>query len=188
MSEDTVCENCGDPNCKCPPGKCTCTPSKKAETQPSDKYLPKEDKGNIETGKVISKPVNPYKREALLQYKPEGSTEAITEPLAVKALYASALENLNDLMSFNEKLAQQESMQFHKGKCIVRIAKDGCREVRYAFVKETKHPYSTQNAFASTKNEYLAYNSITEYYTLSRHLDDKSASEAAKVYNTALGL
>lgn len=193
MSEKTPCENCGDPECTCPPGKCDCKP-KAEKTQPSNKFLPPDNKEPVPEDAIINKPVNPYERETPYYSTPYAQMKAQAdgrriESLALEPFFSEALDNINCLHAYNAKLAEQDgNIKFYPGSCSVRIAKDGLRDVIYAYARETKVPYQTQSPLGSEPNKFTAFHTSTEHFRVSRHIDDKTAALAAKDFNIALGL
>jgi hypothetical protein len=187
-----ICE-CGDPSCKCAPGKCDCK-------QPSDKFLPKEDKGDF--GGAINAPVNPTLSPA--QQKgplnamgiPSDKTsykdkQAATAEAGKEAFtfWAPALLRLQAQMSENiEKMASSPNTKFYSKACSWKIGKDGMREVSYNYIEEVKTPINVSGSMASSPKQMVPAATWDRKLVLSKHLDDKSAMLACQVYNDFLNL
>lgn len=189
MSEKKPCENCGDPNCSCPPGKCDCTP--KAATQPSDKYLPKEDKGDFKN-QTLGKPVNPYQpakcplAEGFFKDLEKVAGGPLTT-FAKSEWFADALENLKGFRAYADANTT-EDLRFHLGSCSTKQGKDGYWAVQYNYVREVKHPYSTVNTFTKEQANYIAFDTLSQNFVVSKHFDAKSAELARADYNIFLGV
>jgi len=188
MSEKKPCENCGDPNCSCPPGKCDCKP--KAATQPSDKYLPKEDKGDFKD-KTINKPVNPFQPAKCPLA--EGFFKDIQKvaggelhTFAKSEWFADAIQNLKDFKAFADANTT-EDVRFYPGICTAKQGNDGYWAVQYNYVREARHPYSTINTFSKEQANYVAFDTLSQNFVVSKHFDARSAELARSDYNIFLG-
>ena len=192
MSVKEPCPQCGDPNCDCEKGKCECTP-KAGKTQPTDKYLPEQDMGNVKDGAVFSKPVNPYypqsrpvqqKAYSFLKQANDGkeletlaSDEAVAQGVAnIEGYHTYAQENAND---FNK---------FSFGHCGYRQAKDGLFDVNFHYSLEHITPLSFVSNFGNEVRKYQSSTSQSHAFVVSRHPDEKSAQLACSDYNIALAL
>ncbi len=202
-----ICE-CGDPSCKCKPGKCDCV-------QPSVKFLPKEDKKPIKDH-TINLPVDPatylntYDGETLYDGKaPKGPYQALNtmeipqdntfykdKQAAVNeagkadfAFWAPALGRLKAQLGDNiEKMANQPNVRFHSKPCSWRIGKDGMREVCYNFIEEVKQTVQVSGSMASSAKQMTPSATWDRKVVLSKHMDDKSAMLACQAYNEFLKL
>jgi len=185
MSEKEPCPQCGDPDCTCEKGKCDCTP-KAEKTQPSDKYLPKENHKNIEDGMVISKPVNPYVRgevpivtEPLIETKKKAEKEI--ETYAGEAWFPQAIEGIKNYLAY-AKVNAGDLTEFGYGYCSYNRAKDGLWAVNYNYSRTDKTLFKTTDANAQ------AYSFTSEAHSnysfpVSKHFDEKSAQLACSDYN-----
>jgi hypothetical protein len=187
-----ICE-CGNPSCKCQPGTCDCT-------QPSEKFLPKEDKTNFSG--VINTPVNPTSAPAA----PKGLFNAMNIPsdsVSFKdkqhavadagktdfAFWQPALERLATQLADNiEVMANQSGTKFYSKQCSWRIGKDGMREVAYNYIEEVKTPIQISGSMASSAKQMIAGVTHDRKLVLSKHMDDKSAMLACQAYNEYLSL
>jgi hypothetical protein len=191
MSVKEPCPQCGDPNCDCEKGKCTCTP-KAEKTQPTDKYLPKQDMGNIKDGTEISKPVNPYfPQNRPMQKKGYADLKkaagADLETLANDEIVAQGLENINGYHAY----AQEHASEYNKfgfGHCAYRQAKDGLYDVNFHYAIEHIQPLAFTSMFGNEVRKATATTSNTYYFLASRHLDEKTAQLACSDYNIYLGV
>ena len=202
-----VCE-CGDPKCKCKPGSCDCV-------QPSEKFLPKEDKKPIKDH-TINMPVDPatylntYNGDTLYDGKaPKGpyqahkSMEIPSDKTTYKdkqaavneagksdfAFWAPALLRLQAQMSENiEKMAGHPNTKFYSKACTWKVGKDGMREVSYNFIEEVKTPINVSGSLASSAKQMAPMATWDRKLVLSKHMDDKSAMLACQVYNDFLNL
>jgi hypothetical protein len=202
-----ICE-CGDPSCKCKPGTCDCK-------QPSEKFLPKEDKGNFKSG-PINLPVDPatylntYDGDTLYNGNPpKGPYQALknmnipsdTVPFKDKqaavadagkadfAFWKPALERLATQLADNiETMANQPGTKFYSKQCSWRIGKDGMREVSYNYIEEVKTPIQVSGSIASSAKQMIAGVTHDRKLVLSKHMDDKSAMLACQAYNEYLAL
>ena len=202
-----ICE-CGDPSCKCQPGTCDCI-------QPSEKFLPKEDKGNVKNG-PINLPVDPatylntYDGETLYDgNRRKGPYQALktmnipsdSVPFKDKqnavadagktdfAFWAPALERLATQLADNiEVMANQPGTKFYSKQCSWRIGKDGMREVAYNYIEEVKTPVQVSGSMASSAKQMISTVGHDRKVVLSKHMDDKSAMLACQAYNEFLAL
>lgn len=202
-----ICE-CGDPSCKCKPGTCDCI-------QPSEKFLPKEDKGNFKSG-PINLPVDPavylnsYEGETLYDGKPKkGPYQALNTmnipsdnvPFKDKqaaiadagktdfSFWKPALERLAAQLADNiERMASEPGTKFHSKQCSWRIGKDGMREVSYNYIEEVKTPVHVSGSMASSAKQMISTVGHDRKVVLSKHMDDKSAMLACQAYNEFLAL
>jgi hypothetical protein len=202
-----ICE-CGDPKCKCKPGKCDCV-------QPSEKFLPRQNKGNIQDG-PINLPVDPatylnsYYGDTLYDGKaPKGPYQALNsmeipqdktlykdKQAAVNeagksdfAFWKPALDRLQAQLAENiEKMANQPDVKFYSKPCSWKIGKDGMREVSYNFIEEVKTPIQVSGSMASAAKQMVPMATWDKKLVLSKHMDDKSAMMACQAYNEYLAL
>jgi hypothetical protein len=191
MSEKEPCPNCGDPACDCEKGKCTCTP-KAEKTQPTDKYLPKQDMGNIKDGAVFSKPVNPYFPENRPVQK-KGYAEmkkamgAELESLASEEVVVEGVANIEGYHSYAQEHANEYN-KFGFGHCGYRQAKDGMFDVNFHYALEHLTPLAYVSNFGNEVRKAQASTSQSHSFCVSRHLDEKSAQLACSDYNIFLAL
>jgi hypothetical protein len=202
-----ICE-CGDPKCKCKPGKCDCV-------QPSEKFLPKQDKGNIKN-ETINLPVDPavylntYDGDTLYDGKrPKGPYQALKsmeipsdntlykdKQAAVNeagktdfAFWKPAIERLQAQIADNiDKMASQPGTKFYSKPCSWRIGKDGMREVAYNYIEEVKTSIEISGSMASSAKQMVPMATWDRKVVLSKHMDDKSAMLACQAYNEYLAL
>lgn len=202
-----ICE-CGDPSCKCKKGECDCV-------QPSEKFLPKEDKGNFKD-KTINLPVDPATYlntydgdtfyngnppkgpyQALKSMEiPSDNTTYTDKQAAVNdagktdfAFWKPALERLKAQMGENiERMANDSNTKFYSKPCSWKIGKDGMREVSFNFIEEVKTPIQVSGSMASSAKQMIPSATWDRKVVLSKHMDDKSAILACQVYNEFLNL
>lgn len=202
-----ICE-CGDPKCKCKPGSCDCV-------QPSEKFLPKENKGPLKDH-TINLPVDPatylntYDGDTLYNGKPpKGPYQALKtmEIPSDNTLYKDkqaavneagksdfpfwkqALERLQTQLADNiERMASEPGTKFHSKACSWRIGKDGMREVCYNYIEEVKTPIQVTGSLASAAKQMVPSTTWDRKLVLSKHMDDKSAMLACQAYNEYLAL
>lgn len=199
-----ICE-CGNPKCKCKPGKCDCV-------QPSEKFLPKENKGPLKDH-TINLPVDPatylntYDGDTLYNGNPpKGPYQAMEIPqdivpfkdkkVAVEtgglesfSFWKPALARLKAQLALNiEKMACEEGIKFYSKPCTWRIGKDGMREVAFNFIEEQKTSIKVSGSMASAAKQMTPMATWDRKLVLSKHMDDQSAILACQVYNEFLGL
>lgn len=199
-----ICE-CGDPSCKCKPGKCDCV-------QPSEKFLPRENKGPLKDH-TINLPVDPatylntYDGETLYDGKPKkGPYQAMEIPqdnvsfkdkkVAVEtgglesfSFWKPALARLKAQLALNiEKMAEEDGTKFYSKPCTWRVGKDGMREVAFNFIEEQKGTIKVSGSMASSAKQMTPMATWDRKLVLSKHMDDQSATMACQVYNEFLGL
>ena len=206
MADKTgICE-CGDPSCKCKPGECDCI-------QPSEKFLPKEDKGNVKDG-PINLPVDPatylntYDGETLYDGKPKkGPYQALMSEIPLDLVlfkdkqaamadagktdfpfWASAITRLQEAVAQNIERQATSQTKFISKPCTWRIGKDGLREVAYNFIEEVRTDINISGSMASSAKQMVSYATVDKRVVLSKHIDDKSAMLASQAYNEFLGL
>lgn len=191
MSVKEPCPQCGDPNCDCEKGKCECTP-KAEKTQPTDKYLPKQDMGNIKDGAEFSKPVNPYfpqnrpiQKKGYAELKKQAGSEL--ETLANDEIVAEGVENINGYYAYAQAHASEYN-KFGFGHCGYRQAKDGLFDVNFHYAIEHIQPLSFVSNFGNEMRYSNASTSSSHHFLASRHLDEKTAQLACSDYNIFLGL
>ena len=189
-----ICE-CGDPKCKCKPGSCNCV-------QPSEKFLPKEDKKPI-TNQTINAPVNPTSEPA----KQKGIYNALASEIPVDLVlfkdkqvamadagkaefpfWAQAVTRLQEAVAQNIERQATSQTKFISKPCSWRIGKDGLREVAYNFIEEVRTDINISGSMASSPKQMVSYATVDKRVVLSKHIDDKSAMLAAQAYNEFLGL
>lgn len=195
MADKTgICE-CGDPSCKCKPGSCNCV-------QPSEKFLPKEDKKPI-TNQTINAPVNPTSEPA----KQKGIYNALASEIPVDLVlfkdkqvamadagkaefpfWAQAVTRLQEAVAQNIERQATSQTKFISKPCSWRIGKDGLREVAYNFIEEVRTDINISGSMASSPKQMVSYATVDKRVVLSKHIDDKSAMLAAQAYNEFLGL
>lgn len=189
-----ICE-CGNPSCKCKPGSCDCV-------QPSEKFLPKEDKKPISDHK-INAPVNPTSEPS--QQKGEYNALASEIPLDLVLFkdkqaamaeagksdfpfWSKAITRLQEAVAQNIERQATSQTKFISKPCSWRIGKDGLREVAYNFIEEVRTDINISGSMASSAKQMVSYATVDKRVVLSKHIDDKSAMLAAQAYNEFLGL
>lgn len=202
-----ICE-CGDPSCTCKPGKCDCK-------QPSEKFLPKENKKPLEN-QTINLPVDPanylntYDGESLYNGKPpkgpyqaaelmeipqdnilfkDKKVAAETGGLESFGFWKPALERLQAQVAQNiERAASEPATKFYSKPCSWRIGKDGMREVAFNYIEEVKTSIGVSGSMASAAKQMTPAATWDRRLVLSKHMDDKSAMLACAAYNEFLAL
>ena len=202
-----ICE-CGDPKCTCKKGQCNCV-------QPSEKFLPKQDKGDFKD-KTINLPVDPatylntYEGDTLYNanppkgpYQAHKSMDIPTDNTLFKdkqaataeagkvdfAFWKPAIERLQAQLSENiEKMAMEPNTKFYSKPCSWRIGKDGMREVSFNYIEEVKTPLQVSGSLASSAKQMVPMATWDKKLVLSKHMDDKSAMLACQAYNEFLNL
>ena len=187
-----ICE-CGNPSCKCKKGECDCV-------QPSEKFLPKQDKGDFEGN--INAPVNPTS----LPSKQKGPLNAMEIPSdktfykdkqaatneagkEAFAFWKPAIERLQAQLAENiERMAMTQGTKFYSKPCSWRIGKDGMREVAYNYIEEVQTPIQISGSMASSAKQMVPMATWDKKLVLSKHMDDKSAMLACQAYNEYLAL
>ena len=195
MADKTgICE-CGDPSCKCKPGSCSCV-------QPSEKFLPKEDKKPI-SDHQINAPVNPTSAPS----KQKGEYNALASEIPLDLVlfkdkqvamadagktdfpfWASAITRLQEAVAQNIERQATSQTKFVSKPCTWRIGKDGLREVAYNFIEEVRTDINISGSMASSAKQMVSYATVDKRVVLSKHIDDKSAMLASQAYNEFLGL
>ena len=187
-----ICE-CGDPKCTCKKGQCNCV-------QPSEKFLPKEDKGPFDG--EINAPVNPTSNppkqkgplnameipqdNTLFKDKQAATAEAGKQDFS---FWKPAIERLQAQMSENiERMAMEPNTKFYSKPCSWRIGKDGMREVAFNYIEEVKTPIQVSGSLASSAKQMVPTATWDRKVVLSKHMDDKSAMLACQAYNEFLNL
>jgi hypothetical protein len=202
-----ICE-CGDPSCKCKPGTCGCI-------QPSEKFLPKEDKGNVKDG-PINLPVDPatylntYDGESLYNANPKKGPYQALKTMEIPSdntffkdkqaaineagkesfpFWKQALERLQTQLADNvDRMANQPGTKFYSKACSWKVGKDGMREVSYNFIEEVKASVEVSGSMASAAKQMTSVATWDKKLVLSKHMDDKSAMLACQAYNEYLAL
>ena len=201
-----ICE-CGDPSCKCAPGKCDCK-------EPADKHLPKENKGPLKDH-TINLPVDPatylnsyYGDTYYNANPPKGPYQALKsmeipidttfykdKQAAVSdagkqnfPFWAAALKRLQGAVAENVERQAEGQTRFISRPCTWKVGKDGTREVSYNFVEEVRTDVKVTGSMASSAKSMTSYASVDRKVVLSKHMDDASAKLACEAYNQYLGL
>lgn len=186
-----VCERCGDPECTCPEGECKCTP-KAAKTQPSDKFLPKQNKDDIKDGFLIGTAVNPYKPRTCPM---QGETHAELEKragtsltsLAEEEIVKQGVQNIQEYFAYAQENAN-ELNKFSFGQCFVSRAKDGYYDIRYQYSMEHIQPFATHSQFGNEERKFQSSVFKQHDFIVSRHRDEVSARLACSDYNIFLAV
>jgi hypothetical protein len=202
-----ICE-CGNPSCKCKKGDCDCV-------HPSEKFLPKQNKGDIQDG-TINLPVDPatylntYEGESLYIAKPpKGPYQALKtmeipsdntfykdKQAAINeagkesfAFWKPALERLQAQLADNiDRMANHSGTKFYSKPCSWRRGNDGMREVAYNYIEEVKTTIEIKGSSASSSKQMIPSATWDRKVVLSKHMDDQSAIMACQAYNDYLAL
>ena len=185
----------------------------KTGIQPSEKFLPKEDKGDVKDG-PINLPVDPatylntYDGETLYDGKPKkGPYQALMSEIPIDLtpykdkqaavadagktdfpFWSKAITRLQEAVAQNIERQATTQTKFTSKPCSWRIGKDGLREVAYNYVEEVRTDINISGSMASSAKTMVSYATVDKRVVLSKHLDDKSATLASQTYNEFLGL
>lgn len=189
---DKICAKCGESACD--------HLKMEAASQPSDKFLPKEDKGDIKDETVTAKP-NPSPNPEVLK----GPYDALEVPVDTVAFslkpqpYASsgvsphaywepAMAILGTVQHEHKaKSEATENLAYTPLPCTWKVGKSGLREVAYNFVESQSHQITVPGAFEGDSRTFSAHATVNRSVTLSKHIDDASAKQACDLYNEHLG-
>lgn len=202
-----ICE-CGDPSCTCKKGECDCV-------QPSEKFLPKEDKKPLKDH-TINLPVDPavylntYDGESLYNGKPPKGTYQAAKLMEIPQdntffkdkqaaietggneafpFWNAAISRLKAQLGENiERMACDTNIKFYSKPCSWRIGNDGMREVAFNYIEEVKTPIGVSGSMASSAKQMVPSATWDRKLVLSKHMDDKSAMLACQAYNEFLSL